>query len=454
VYSLGVLVFEMLAKHLPFDAASGRPASAPVTNSRELRPDVPAAADAVLARASAPDPADRYPSAGALAADLRQALAPGTSSIRDADGTHKPRTIRHPMQLFVAAVFLLAVGGIVLLQWPRSNATRHPKAHNPRAVDYFADGSLWLNRLNGREQAVARAESSFRLAIALDPRYAEPHAGLAHAYVTFALGNLGDFEPEKFLLAARREARRALELDSTLAEAHAEEAQVLLFLDMDWAGTERAAGRALELDSGSATARMARIALFEYVGRIGEAIAESREYARLQAQLERPKIEWARALFFDRQYAPAAEQLRRTIERDSAGFRTHLLLGEVLAEQGKYDSAVSEMRAAVRHSNGSSRTRAYLANVYARVGRTAEAQRELNAIYEKSRHGFVPALDFAIAYVGLRDLDSTFAWLNRAIDDHSMRPYVFDPSFDPIRSDSHYEQLLRRMHLPYRPSAR
>ena len=66
----------------------------------------------------------------------------------------------------------------------------------------------------------------------------------------------------------------------------------------------------------------------------------------------------------------------------------------------------------------------------------------------------MPALDFAIAYVGFGDMDSTFVWLNRAIDDHSMRPYVFDPTFDTIRSDDRYRQLLRRMHLPYRPAAR
>ena len=65
----------------------------------------------------------------------------------------------------------------------------------------------------------------------------------------------------------------------------------------------------------------------------------------------------------------------------------------------------------------------------------------------------MPSFDFAIVYVGLGRKDDTFAWLGKSLDDHSMRPYLMDPTFDPIRSDPRYQQLLRRMHHPLATAA-
>jgi serine/threonine protein kinase len=449
VYSLGVVVYEMLAHDLPIDAApAGRVAAAPSPTIRELREEVPIAADAVLRQALAPLPADRFSTAGELAAELRRALAPPTS-IRDVDGKHEKRLARPAMPWFVTAMLLLAVGGVALWQWPRSGAT--PRwSSDQQAVDFFNEGTTWFDRRT--PNGATHAESLFKRAIASDSNFADAYAGLAQTYVQFAIGNIGDYEPEKFLLGARKAAQQALVRDSTVAEAHVAMAMVSMFYDFDWAGAEREVERSLQLDSRSVNARTAKAVLLQYTGRFGEAVTVAREDVWLQGRTEQPKIELGRALFFDRQYAAAADQLTRILERDSTRFRAHLILGEVLAEQLKYDSAVSEMEAAVRFAPSSSRTHAYLANAYARAGRTADARRELAAMYEKSRDRFVPAFDFAIVYVGLRNMDSTFAWLNKAVDEHSMRPYVMDPSLEPIRSDSRYEQLLRRMHLPYRPA--
>src|SRR5262249_38210694 len=174
----------------------------------------------------------------------------------------------------------------------------------------------------------------------------------------------------------------------------------------DWAAAESAFKRSLAFDAGSANSRTFRIAFFEFTRRFGDAVAAAREDVGLEPRAEQPMAELARALFFDRQYDAAADQLARIIERVATHSRPHVLLGEVLAEQRKYDSAVSEMKAAVRYADTTSRTHAYLANVYARAGRLAEAQQELLWMYERSRHRFVPAFDFAIAYVGFGSLHS------------------------------------------------
>jgi tetratricopeptide (TPR) repeat protein len=346
----------------------------------------------------------------------------------------------------------LPYGGVAVMQSPRPDPPHHRRPANQRAEYYFNEGTGWFDKRTPKD--AAKAESSFKLAIASDSTFADPHAGLAQTYISYAIGNFGDYEPKKYLLAARREAQRALTLDSTVAEAHAAQGNVLMFYDLDWAGAERELNRSLQLDPRSVNGRAFRSVLLEYTQRFAEAVAEAREDVRLQPWTEQAWIELGRALLFDGRYDDAAELLKRSIERDSSRFRAHLLLGEVLVQQAKYDSAVSEMQAAVRYADNSSRARAYLANVYARARRTADAQQELAAMYKKARTVVVPSFDFAIVYVGMGNKDSTFAWLERALADHSMRPYLFDPTFDSIRSDPRYAQLLHEMHLPYRPAAR
>jgi len=365
--------------------------------------------------------------------------------MHDANGRHEKRIARPAMRRSIAAAFLLAAGGVALMQWPRSAATHRRWSSNQQAVDFFNDGAAWFDRRT--PEGATHAESLFKRAIASDTSFADAYAGLAQTYVQFAIGNIGDYEPEKYLVEARKAAQQALARDSTVAEAHVALAMVSMFFDFDWAGAERELERSLELDSRSVNARAAKGALLQYTGRFGEAVTEAREDVELQARTEQPKIELGRALFFDRQYAAAADQLTRIIERDSTRFRAHLILGQVLAQQDKHGSAVSEMAAAVRFAPNSSRTHAYLANAYSRAGRTADARRELDAMYAKARDRFVPAFDFAVAHVGLRNMDSTFAWLNKAIDDHSIRPYLFDPTFDTIRFDPRYAKLLARMRL-------
>jgi tetratricopeptide (TPR) repeat protein len=485
VYSLGVVVFEMLAGHLPLDGFASvetstvaGPRGPSVSASRS---EIRGAVDAVIARALSPAAADRYVSAGELAADLRQAVsstastlpawarhlaasvAPIDSGVGDEQmlksgrvrevgrASERQATRRSKLPFAAGAVFLLAVGGVALMRSPpRAGVHRHRWSTNQQAVDYFNDGQAWIDSRTPR--GAARAESSFMHAIAIDSNFADAYAGLAHVHFVYGIGNLGDYEPERYLPEARKEGERALALDSTVVDAYVALGNVSMFYDMDWAAAERALGRALELDPRSVEARAAKVSLLYYIGRFGDAVKEAREELWLQTRTEQPKIELARALFFDRQYAAAGEQLTQVLERDSSRFRAHLLLGEVLAQRAKYDSAIFEMQAALRNLR-TSRTQAYLAYVYARAGRWVEAQRELSAMYEKSRHDFVPAFDFAIAYAGFGKMDSTFAWLNKSVDDHTVRPYLMDPTFDSIRSDSGYRQLLRRMNLPY-PAAR
>ena len=304
-----------------------------------------------------------------------------------------------------------------------------------------------------RRDRLGRALPYFEQAIARDPNFAEAYSAIADVNSAYAMGNVGDYPPMEYFARARAAASRALELNDALGDAHASIAQVYTLHDLDWAAAEREFARALALNPRSTTGRVGQMTLLEYTGRFDEAVAEARDAVRLDPLSVYVSTEAGRALFMQRNYEAAATQLKRVLERDSTQFRTHLLLGQVFEQQQKVDSAIAEMKLAVHFNPGSSRMTAFLAHAYGLAGRTDDALRELATLQTRARSAYVPSFDFAIAYIGLGKKDETFFWLEKSYRDHSIRPYLVDPTFDSIRSDPRYASLLKKMHLPFTNTA-
>ena len=443
VYSLGVVVWEMLAGRAPF-ATPPEPTSTMAVQRapslRELRPEIPAGVDAAVSRALAPSPADRYASAGELADAMRQAVA---SNATQPTGPRWSRRASRAAATLVGAPLL--VGLIALFGRPTEKRFAHTA--NQQAVDLYIDGTSWLDRRT--PEGAAHAESCFKRAIAIDSTYSLAYSGLADVYSFYGIDNVGDYAPKDYFPKARKLAQRAVDLDSSSAEAHAAKAEVLLFYDLDWSSAEREFESSLSLNSQYVIGRGFHVSLLEFTRHFDEAISEARETAVLQPLSTWAATEVGRALIFGKQFEAARDKLSSVIARDSTQYRAHLLLGEVFAQQHMYDSAVLQMQAAVRYAPKSSRAHAYLAFAYARAGRRADAERELKALNEKSVKSYVPALNFAVVYAGLEEMDKTFEWLGKAVEDHSMRVYLQDATFDAIRADPRYALLMARMHLPY-----
>ena len=324
--------------------------------------------------------------------------------------------------------------------------TRRP-TEDPEAYNLYLQGrSLFDQR---RRDRLDRALPYFEQAIARDSNFAEAYSAIADVYSAYAMGNVGDYPPMEYFPKARAAARRALELNNASGDAHASLGVVYLLYDLDWKAAEREFAQALALNSLSTIGRAYQMVLLEYTGRFDAAVDASRDAMSLDPLGVFITTEGGRALFFQRNYAAAAVQLKRVLERDSTQFRTHALLGQVFTQQGKSDSAIAEMKLAVRYAPNSSRMTALLANAYASARRTKEAAREVAALHQRARSAYVPSFDFAIAYVGLGNKAETFKWLERSFEDHSIRPYLMDPTFDSIRSDQRYTSLLAKMHLPF-----
>lgn len=375
-----------------------------------------------------------------------------TAHLTDArDGTHRwseeyAKAFRLDEIFAVEDSIALAVASAVRATLGLSQPAALPSRHVPtmEAYDLYRRGRyFWARRTLDDTR---RSIEYFARAIALDSSFAPAWAGLADAYVVLGIGNVIDTMPTEPFGRARDAATTALRLDSAEADAHAALGYITLLYDLQWNEADRHFARALELGPSRPAVHLYRIVLYEWLGRFEYAEREARAALALDYSLV-GNIELGRALFFERRFEDAIARLKLALEQDSTSFRAHLHLGQVYEQQRRYDEAIRELTASRRLGPRSSRPIALLVHAMASSGDVEGARRTFAELQARARRQYVPALDFAIAYAGLGDKDETFAWLDSARADRSIRPYLRDPTFDSVRSDARYAPLMHALNL-------
>jgi TolB-like protein/Tfp pilus assembly protein PilF len=316
---------------------------------------------------------------------------------------------------------------------------------NPQAHDLYLKGQHLLGRTTPEEWS--RALRLFERAIEIDPGSAEAHSGVARAYgLLMGYTVLPQSETDPKIRAA---ARKALELDDTLAFAHIVWAQSLLWLDWDWQGAERELRRALELNPNSANARHTYA---WYLFLVDEPEAGLREIQRAH-QIENLSMTFmthlAAFLYYSRRYDEALDLLESVLEFKPDEYAAHVSISHVYAQQGKLEQALERSRQYAERSRMFVPEKAGLGFIYGLAGRRAEAQRILEELEEQSKQRQVDAYYLAMTATGLGDRDRAFALLEQACDDHNIRlPLLkLDPMWDPLRSDRRYDEILACMGL-------
>jgi serine/threonine-protein kinase len=318
------------------------------------------------------------------------------------------------------------------------------QAADPAVYDLYLRGRHIFHTRVSREGA-EQAALYFRRAIALDPGYAPAHAGVADAHVRMAIFGYG--RPAEEFPRARAAAERALQLDSTLAEARAALAHILLVYDLDWVGAEREFRRALALDPGYGFARVPFAIALSSQGRFPEAIAQL-DTARTLDPLAAPVSN-----VLGRVYVSAGKpdsailHLRAALELAPDLDLADQQLGYAYLQKGMAAEAIAsfEKAAALRGARDS----AHLAYAYAATGRGDEASRIVRALVGSSGQRYLPPYHVAVALAGLGDRDGAFHWLDRAYRERGS--YIIgvrtEPGFAALRSDPRWPRLLRRMGL-------
>jgi adenylate cyclase len=313
-------------------------------------------------------------------------------------------------------------------------ATASVEAH-----DLYLKGRFFWNQRT--KEGLTKAAALFEQALALDPRYALAHSGLADCYTLFS--EYGVAHAAETLPKARKHALEAVALDESLAEGHTSLAEIAQS-DFDWTLAEREFKRAIQLGPGYATAHQWYAIYLLNVGRLAEAEAEI-ERARQLDPTSRIINSWVALVFHsNREYDRAIEQSLKTLELhpDSVPGRVHLV--EMYLGGGR----LAEARAALPIATAAPDDfLAVRAQVLAAAGDQAAARRLLSDL-DRGLGEWIPRGAKAIAHLSVGDKDGAFRWLERCVDDGETTVLMkSNPDLDSIRSDPRYHKLLKRMNL-------
>jgi serine/threonine-protein kinase len=314
---------------------------------------------------------------------------------------------------------------------------------SPEAHEACLKGRFYLNK---REEAALRtALQYFQQAVAIDPLYAQGWAGVAETYYDISSIYL---PASRAMPLARAAAEKALQLDSTLAEAHATLGVVRYGYDWDWPGAEREFQRALQLNPSLAEAHQYYGSFLESMGRFDESFAEYQRDLQLNplSAYDQALAYWPLYLAGRNDEAIAAWTAQANVDPNDVMLLYNL--GMSYLARGENDRAIATLQKSVAGSDFPFPL-ALLSIAYAKSGRRAEARGCLDRMKVLASKQHVGAMWFAFGYAWLGEKDEAFRWLDKAYEtrDEDMVHLAVDPKLAPLRSDPRFQALLRRMKL-------
>ncbi|MEJ2187215.1 MAG: protein kinase [Gemmatimonadota bacterium] len=317
---------------------------------------------------------------------------------------------------------------------------------DPAAHDAYLKGRYFFNRPS--DENLRKAIAQFQEAIRLSPDFAPAYSGLSDAYL-WAGYNEGFITASAARPRAQEAAERAVQLDSSSAEAHASLATFKLFYEHDWAGSEREFKRAIVLNPNYAFAYDQYAMLLALTGRFDESIAQSRKAIALDPLSPQVLIDASVAPLFKGDSAMARDMARRAAQLDPTFFFPAAVEGLIPLEAGNYRDAIPALARATKMDAPPFVT-AYLALAHGAAGDRAAAMADLEAL--RTMAGDRPVLPFnlALVYLGLGDKDRAITYLEqaRAADSQMIGWLGYDPMFDSLRTEPRFIALLEELKFP------
>ena len=320
----------------------------------------------------------------------------------------------------------------------RARLTR-PRTVDPEAQELYLQGMQALGTGNP-----GSAIGYFQRAIDKDPNYAQAYAALANSYGW--MGEAGWMPYSEAFPKEKAAAIKAIALDEALPEGHVQLAQAAMDLDWDWATEGKEFKRALELNPNSAAVRWAYSNYLERMGRLPEAISELQLALQLDPISSRAYHNTAFGYYYARQYDQALLQMQHASALHHEPAELIFPLAVIYVEKGMYEEAIQQFQKLgdQPHALG------HMGNAYARMGREAEARQMISELQKHVQNTGIGRYEIALVYAGLGKKDDAFAWLEKsfAARDKGLAYLKIDPCLDPLRSDSRFHDLVRRVGLP------
>jgi TolB-like protein/DNA-binding winged helix-turn-helix (wHTH) protein/Tfp pilus assembly protein PilF len=319
-----------------------------------------------------------------------------------------------------------------------------PGANPYEAYDLYLKGRYFWNKRTA--EGFRQAADYFQQAIDKDPNYGGAYAGLAD---TFSLMSTWYVGPQDQLIPkARAAALRALELDESLAEAHASLALIKEDYDYDWHAAEKEFRRAIQLGPQYATAHQWYAEFLSWQGRFQEAFAESDQALHLDPLSLIIATDHAAILYNSRQFDNAVKQCRAVLELDPIFDHARYSMIPSYLQLGRYDEALHLINLWAEREEGRWML-AWKVALYSRSGHAEEARRALAKLEQISSSRPDRTATLLIAYLGTGQKERVIELLRKAYSEHSnaVVQIKVDPMYDPVRSDSRFRDLLHRIGL-------
>jgi DNA-binding winged helix-turn-helix (wHTH) protein/TolB-like protein/Flp pilus assembly protein TadD len=340
------------------------------------------------------------------------------------------------------------VAGALALQLTeaqRRELTRRDTSDSEAYQLYLRGRFFWNKR---SRDGFERGAAYFRQAVEKDPAYALAYSGLADSYIGMTYYHYAS--PQAAMPLAGAAALKALEIDGSLAEAHASLAHVKTNYEWDWAEAGRLFRKAIALEPEYATAHQwYGIHYLVPMGRLEEAIAETRRAQQLDPLSPVFNAFVGATLYFARRHDEAIEECRKTVDLHPDFGVAHWYLGRAYLQKGRLQEALAELQKAVTLSGGSPLMKGTLGVGYALAGDRAAAEGTLAELEKLRAESYASALDFADIHVALGDRERAFRWLDQAAAERAFHLIYLKvwPELDPLRPDPRFKALILRLGL-------
>jgi len=261
----------------------------------------------------------------------------------------------------------------------------------------------------------------------------------------------GILAPREAMPKAKAAALKALEIDNTLSEAHTSLAYIHLHYDWQWSESEKEFKRAIELNPSNPFAHHWYSHFLTAMGRDQESFAESNRAVELDPLDPVISMHLGWYYYQVHQYESMIQQCRNALQVAPKYFWAHFFLGWAHEQKRMFPEAIAEFQQAREVIPSLTFATAGLAHAYGVSGKRSDALQWLNELQAMSKQHYVPSFDIAIVYMGLREYQKAFEWLEKAYAERSgWLVYLNrDPRFDEVRSDARFQELVRRVGLAH-----
>jgi len=347
--------------------------------------------------------------------------------------------------LSIQAEVASAIAGGVLNKLPHA----HPLVRQVNREAYLAylEGRYFWNKRT--EEGFSKAITLFKRSIEIDPTYAPPYAGLADCYELLGSAPYSTLAPKEAFPQAEAAARKALELDPTLAEAHVPLGYSELVYEWNLPEAQKEFDKALRLRPGYATAHQFYGYYLTAMGKLDEAIVERKKAVDLDPISPLLNSALAEAYYHARRFDVTIDESHKALELDPGYAIALLNIGRAYQQMGMHQQARDAFQTILAFAPDSPAILALMGHEYAVSGDLAHANQILARLTELSSRKYVPAVYFALVYIGLGRKDDAFRWLDKAYDERcEYLVYLSsEPLADPLRGDPRFSGLLSRIGL-------